>query len=180
MELAPVPRRRPWSWGARTAFAVLVAAPVLLLVLVPAAFGLDRYVTAAPAGDVARGSVVLARAVPLGDLEDGDVVTVSRAGTAGLVTGSVVGAGGAGIEVRAGEDGVPIGDRTTVDRLVLAVPLVGYPFLGASTPRCWRWWRCWAGCRCAWCCSGSPGGSRCAATPRARTRGRRTGPGRAD
>ncbi|GAA0978624.1 hypothetical protein [Nocardioides aquaticus] len=130
MELAPVPRRRPWSWGARTAFAVLVAAPVLLLVLVPAAFGLDRYVTAAPAGDVARGSVVLARAVPLGDLEDGDVVTVSRAGTAGLVTGSVVGAGGAGIEVRAGEDGVPIGDRTTVDRLVLAVPLVGYPFLG--------------------------------------------------
>lgn len=130
MELAPVPRRRPWSWGARTAFAVLVVSPVLLLVLVPAAFGLDRYVTAAPAGDVPRGSVVLARDVPLGDLADGDVVTVARAGGAGLVTGSVVGAGGAGIEVRAGEGDVPIGDRTTVDRLVLAVPLVGYPFLG--------------------------------------------------
>lgn len=130
MELAPVPRRRPWSWGARTAFAVLVVSPVFLLVLVPAAFGLDRYVTAAAAGDVARGSVVLARDVPIGDLRDGDVVTVARAGTTGLVTGSVAGAGGAGVEVRAGGDDVPIGDRTTVDRLVLAVPLVGYPFLG--------------------------------------------------
>ncbi|VXB93262.1 hypothetical protein [Nocardioides sp. AX2bis] len=130
MELAPVPRRRPWSWGARTTLTVLVIAPVFLLVLVPAAFGLERYVMTSHAGDAPRGSVVLARVVPLGDLEEGDVVTFARAGTSGLVSGAVVEAGTAGVAVRVDDDELPIGDRTTVARLVLAVPLVGYPFLG--------------------------------------------------
>lgn len=130
MELAPVPRRRPWSWGARTALTVLVVAPVVLLVLVPAAFGLQRYVMTSHTGDAPRGSVVLSRAVPLGDLEEGDVVTFAPAGSGSLVSGAVVEAGGAGVAVAVGDDEILIGDRSTVDRLVLAVPLVGYPFLG--------------------------------------------------
>ncbi len=136
MELAPVPRPRPWSWGARTALTALVVAPVLLLVLVPAAFGLERYVMTTDAGDAApRGSVVLARVVPLSDLEDGDVVTAPSA-TTGLVSGTVSGAGGAqvAVAVGGGEDDVPLAGSTAA-RLVLAVPLVGYPFLGgAYTP----------------------------------------------
>lgn len=134
MELAPVPRRRPWSWGARAALTALVVAPVLLLVLVPAAFGLERYVMTTDAGDAApRGSVVLARVVPLSDLEDGDVVTAPSAST-GLVSGTVSEAGGAEVAVAVGgsEGQVPLTGRTTVARLVLAVPLVGYPFLGGS------------------------------------------------
>lgn len=59
------------------------------------------------------------------------MVTFARAGTGELVSGAVVGAGSAGVEVRVGdEEKIPIGDRTTVARLVVAVPLVGYPFLG--------------------------------------------------
>ncbi len=137
MELAPVRRPRPWSWGARTTLTALVVAPVLLLVLVPAAFGLERYVMTTDAGDAApRGSVVLARVVPLSDLQDGDVVTAPTS-TAGLVSGTVTGAGGADVAVVVGgaEEDVPLAGRTIVARLVLAVPLVGYPFLGdAYTP----------------------------------------------
>ena len=42
MELAVVPRRRPWSVGARLALVLLVISPVTLLALLPAAVGLER------------------------------------------------------------------------------------------------------------------------------------------
>ncbi len=132
MELAPVPRRRrSWSWRVRVTAAVLVLAPATLLVVVPAASGLERYVMNERVADAApRGSVVLARPVPLGDLRKGDVVTFSPAGTSGLVSGAVLRVKGPRTVVEVAGDRVPIADRTSVSRSVMAVPFVGYPFVG--------------------------------------------------
>lgn len=138
MELAPVPRRRPWSLRARTLLLVLVVAPVTLLALLPAAFGLERYVLAADVpGSAARGSVVLARDVPVGDLRVGDLVTFATDGVPAtpskLATGRVTTAWGDEVTARAGEGReVLLGDRTTATRSLVVVPLVGYPFLGGT------------------------------------------------
>ena len=138
MELAPVPRRRPWSLRARTALLLLVVAPVTLLALLPAAFGLERYVlTSDVPGAAARGSVVLARDVPVGDLRAGDLITFARhgvlAGASGLTTGQVLTVQGGEVTARvAGGQDATLGNRTTATRALLVVPLVGYPFLGGA------------------------------------------------
>ena len=61
----------------RFALGLLVLAPVVLLVLLPAVLGLQRYVVTDRSMDgvPGRGSVVLAREVPAADLEVGDVIT---------------------------------------------------------------------------------------------------------
>jgi len=155
MELAVVPRRRPWSVGARLALVLLVISPVTLLALLPAAVGLERYViTADDMGPgLGRGSVAFERLVPVSDLAEGDVVTLAPTGPVdpaepaasspetGLVTQRVVEVGGGSLTTRADE--APAGaatvveGRTTVSRLVVAVPLVGYPFIAGIGSLAW-------------------------------------------
>ena len=147
MELTPRPRRRPWTTRAWTWLLVLVLAPVTLLVLVPTAVNLHRFVVAGDGLGVpyARGSVLLGRDVPIGDVEVGDVLTYSEdtAGrsadpSADLVTRRVAAIDDGAFEMSTdGVDGAPVersdldlSERATVCRAVLAVPLVGYPFLG--------------------------------------------------
>lgn len=145
MELTTVPRRQPGSSRARAALVLVVLAPVTLLVLVPAAFGLERYVLTAddmgPA--LGRGTVVVERSVPVGDVREGDVVTFARTGPVGpggssprptLVTQRVVEVEGGVLTTRADRaapgDTTTLAGRATVSRVVVALPLVGYPFLG--------------------------------------------------
>jgi hypothetical protein len=111
---------------------------VVLLVLLPAVLGLDRYVVTDRAmdGALGRGSVVLAREVPPSDLRVGDVITFQEPGTRSheRVIRRIV----------AIEDGVATtqADRTgTADpvrvplsasaypRVWLAIPWIGYPFV---------------------------------------------------
>lgn len=139
MELAAVPRRRASSsfW---VVLASVVLLPVTLLALVPTAFGLERYVIADDTGvaGVGRGTVALERTVPVGDLARGDVVTFSGSDPAlaaasapepDLVTAQVERVDD-GLVTTRGPDGVrDLTGATTVSQVVVAVPLVGYPFL---------------------------------------------------
>lgn len=121
MEIAPVPHRATRSERRRLALGLLILVPVVLLLLLPAALGLDRYVvTEAVPGGAPRGSVVLARAVPPTDLEVGDVITFRPPGAApdDQTTRRI----GAPAEAAALE-----GD--SYERVVLTVPWVGHPFL---------------------------------------------------
>src|SRR3712207_9502991 len=93
MEIAPVPRRLAQGERRRFLLALLVLVPVMLMLLVPPALGLDRFVVTDGSmdGTVGRGSVVLARDAPVADLEVGDVITFQRPGPeAGLVTRRIV------------------------------------------------------------------------------------------
>jgi signal peptidase len=123
------------------AVAALLALGVLMLL--PAAFGLKRYVLAggSMAGSYDRGSIVYERAVPASQLRAGDVITYTpppSAGVPGRVTHRIVWAG-------RDRRGVPTfrtkGDanaspdpwlftlsRPTQPRVAFAVPLVGYAF----------------------------------------------------
>lgn len=121
MEIAPVPHRATRSERRRLALGLLILVPVVLLLLVPAALGLDRYVvTETATGGPARGSVVLARAVPPSDLEVGDVITFRPPGAApdDQTTRRIASAA----EAAALEGG-------SYERVVIAVPVVGHPFL---------------------------------------------------
>jgi len=77
MEIAPVPHRSTRGELRRLVLGLLVMAPVVLLVLVPAVLRLDRYVLTDDSmnGSLGRGSVALARDVPPSDLRVGDVIT---------------------------------------------------------------------------------------------------------
>ncbi len=139
-------RRRSFSPRAWTWLLVLVLAPVTLLALLPTAVNLDRYVVSgddleAPYG---RGAVLLSQDVPVGDVEVGDVLTYPVGGVVGaddqerLVTRRVSAiTDGAFVMASDERPGVPalasqldLSERATVARAVLAVPVVGYPFLG--------------------------------------------------
>ncbi len=138
MEIAPVPHRSTRGEQRRLALGLLVMAPVVLLVLLPAVLGLDRYVITDDSmdGSLGRGSVVLAREVPPTDLQVGDVISFrpSDANAAGdRVTRRIV----------AIEDGVATtrGDATgrtdpwrlpltdaAYSKIWVSVPWIGYPF----------------------------------------------------
>ena len=77
MEIAPVPHRSTRGERRRIALGLLVMAPVVLLVVLPAVFGLERFVVtdSAMGGSMGQGSVVLARDVPPTDLRVGDVIS---------------------------------------------------------------------------------------------------------
>ena len=77
MEIAPVPHRSTRPEWRRLAIGLVVLVPVVLLVLLPAVLGFERYVVTDRAmdGSVSRGSVVLAREVPPTDLRVGDVIS---------------------------------------------------------------------------------------------------------
>ena len=137
MEIAPVPHRATRGEWRRLALGLLVLAPVVLLVLLPAVLGLDRYVVTDRAmdGSLARGSVVLAHEVAPADLRVGDVITFVRPGGGDeRVVRRVVSLHDGVATTRADTSevadpwSVPLGD-TTYARVSVGVPWIGYPFV---------------------------------------------------
>ncbi len=138
MEIAPVPHRATRGEWRRLAIGLLVLAPVVLLVLLPAVLGLQRYVVTDRSmdGSLARGSVVLAREVPAADLQVGDVITFRppQASSDERVTRRIVAIEN-GVATTQG-DTSGTSDRWAVPltspsypRVWLGLPYVGYPFV---------------------------------------------------
>src|SRR3954471_14922726 len=95
MELTPVPSRRSLMGRLWLFVAVAVLAPLLVLVVLPAALGLQRYVVTSDAlgHGIPRGSLTFAEPTPAVDLGIGDVITFRRPGArsdAALVTRRVL------------------------------------------------------------------------------------------
>ena len=138
LEIAPVPHRATRGEWRRLALGMLVLAPVVLLVLLPAVLGLDRFVVTDRSmdGSLSRGSVVLAREVPAADLEVGDVITFRPQGGSSdeLLTRKIV-AIRDGVAITRTDTGstddslvVPPTSQTYA-RVWVGVPWIGYPFL---------------------------------------------------
>ena len=66
-----------------TTLCVIAAALVVLMILVPAALGLQRYVITGGSmtGTIAKGSVIYSRLTPVGQLKVGDIITFVPPGT---------------------------------------------------------------------------------------------------
>jgi signal peptidase I len=115
-----------------------VLVPVLLLVLVPPALGLDRFVITDRSmdGTLGRGAVALARDVPTADLQVGDVITFERPGPEdGVVTRRIVSLEGTLATTRGdANDAVDPWVLELTDavypRTLFGVPWVGYAFTG--------------------------------------------------
>jgi signal peptidase len=138
LEIAPVPHRSARGEWRRRALVLLVLAPVVLLVLLPAVLGLQRYVVTDRSmdGSLGRGSVVLAREVPPADLEVGDVITfpLPESSSDERVTRRIV-AIKHGVAITQA-DTTGSRDRLAVRltgpsyaRVLLGVPWIGYPFV---------------------------------------------------
>jgi signal peptidase len=138
LEIAPVPHRSGRSEWRRLALGLVVLLPVVLLVLLPAVLGLDRYVITDQSmhGSLGRGSVVLAREVPPSDLRVGDVITFQRAGdgTDERVARRIAAIHGDVATTRTSALGsndprpVPL-TSASYARVWLAIPWIGYPFV---------------------------------------------------
>jgi signal peptidase len=138
LEIAPVPHRATRGERRRLALGLLVLTPVVLLVLLPAVFGLDRTVVTDRSmdGGLGRGSVVLARQVPPLDLRVGDVVAVRLPGSGQdqRVERRIVAIrdGVATVESdqggRASRQPVAL-SAASYSRVWLGVPWIGYPFV---------------------------------------------------
>lgn len=140
MEIAPVPHRSTRGERRRVAVALLVMAPVALmvmLVLLPAVLALDRYVITDSSmdGSMGRGSVVLAREVPPTDLRVGDVISFTPPGESGAdkVTRRIT-AIDHGVATTQGDTAVrpdpwslPLTDPA-YSRTWVSLPWIGYPF----------------------------------------------------
>ena len=137
MEIEPVPHRSTRGDWRKLALAVLVLAPVVLLLLLPATLGLDRSIVTDRSmdGSTGRGSIVLARDVPVGDLRVGDVITIPTPGpgTQERRYRRIVALHEDVATVVADSDGAR---RETVrltdgsySRVAVGVPWIGYPFL---------------------------------------------------
>lgn len=141
MEIVVSPPPPATSGWTRLLVVLGICLPVTLLVLLPACFGFDRYVVT---GDdmvpqVSRGTLLIERSVPVSDLRVDDVITFRLATADGTrtVTRRVVGIEGG--QVRTAADAAPAPDPWTLDpqhatlnRVVLAVPWVGYLYVAAS------------------------------------------------
>jgi signal peptidase I len=137
MEIAPVPHRATRGEKRRLALGLLILAPVVLLVVLPAVLGLDRYVVTGRGldGALGRGSVVLSRQVPPGDLRVGDVIIFAPPGGAGdeRVTRRIVSirddvATTEGDGAQAQPWVVPL-TGSAYDRVWLGIPWIGMPFV---------------------------------------------------
>lgn len=143
MEIAPIPHPAPTFSRGRVLVALLVLAPVVVLLLLPSALGLQRHVVSDAAmegssdGSIGRGSLALTREVPAADLEPGDVITFRPPGLEeqGAVTRRLVSVDD-GVARTAGDNlyrpdpwGLDVSSGTYA-RVVLPVPLVGYLFAG--------------------------------------------------
>ena len=138
LEIAPVPHRPTRGEWRRLALGLLVLTPVVLLVLLPAVLGLQRYVVTDRSmdGSLGRGSVLLAREVPTADLEVGDVITFGPADGSSdeRVTRRIVaikdGVATTETDTTGSQDrsAVPL-TASSYSRVWLGVPYVGYPFV---------------------------------------------------
>jgi hypothetical protein len=138
LEIAPVPHRSTRSEWRRLALGLTVLVPVVLLVLLPAVLGLNRYVVTDRAmdGSLGRGSVVLAREVPPSDLRVGDVITFQQrgGGSEERVVRRIVAIHGGVATTQADRTGsadplkVPLSSESYA-RVWLAIPWLGYPFV---------------------------------------------------
>lgn len=118
----------------------LVAIFAALLFIIPAAFGLQRYVITGTSmsGSIDRGSVVFSEVVPVTDLEVGDVITYvppSETGIDHLVTHRIVAIEDG--EFRTKGDAVPEADPWTFElesasqaRVAHDIPYAGWIFIG--------------------------------------------------
>jgi signal peptidase I len=116
---------------------VAVCALVILVILLPAALGLQRYVITGGSmtGSIGRGSVVYARLVPVSSLRPGDVITFVPPQLTAPVTHRIV-----DISMKDGQrvfrtkgDANPVADpwkitfpRPVLSRYAFHVPHVGY------------------------------------------------------
>jgi signal peptidase I len=139
LEIAPVPHRATSGEWRRLALGLLVLAPVVL-VLLPAALGLQRFVVTdrSMEGSLGRGSVLLAREVPTADLQVGDVITFRppEGGSDERVTRRIVaikdGVATTEADTTGSQDplAVPLtGSSSSYSRVWLSVPYIGYPFV---------------------------------------------------
>ncbi len=141
MEIVVSSSRPATSSWFRLLVVLAICLPVTLLVLLPACFGLHRYVVTGAdlLPGVSRGTLLIERAVPLSDVRVADVVTFPESTAQGprTVTRRVVAVDHgrvrtAGEPPSAAGPGTPktlATGRPTVHRVVLAVPWVGYPYL---------------------------------------------------
>lgn len=141
MEIVVAPPQPATARWARLVVVLGVCLPVTVLALLPICFSLDRYVVT---GDdmgpgLSRGTLLVERAVPVSDLRMGDVVTfdVRRVDGDQTVTRRVWAVHDGQVTTKA--DAAPAPDQWTLDehyatvnRLVLAVPWVGYSYLLAG------------------------------------------------
>jgi signal peptidase len=144
MELTPLPSRRSLLGRLWLLVAVALLAPLVGLVVLPAALGLQRFVvTSDGLGDsVPRGSLTFAERAPAVDLGVGDVITFRPPGAAAdaaFITHRVVSV--TPDEIRTGDQTGPdpwtlptTGDRW---RVVAQIPYVGYPFISDVRPTMW-------------------------------------------
>lgn len=146
MEIAPVPRRPPLSTGGRILVALAVLLPVTLFTLLPVLLGMERYVVTGESmgGTLSRGSLVFERQKPVGDLEVGDVITFTPpAAPAGTrVTRRIVDLDVGTARTQGDTHGAPDPwtlslDQPTQSTVVVAVPWVGYPFIGVVDRGTW-------------------------------------------
>ncbi len=140
MEISTTARRSGRLARVLVNLICLVAVFGALLFIIPAAFGLQRYVITGTSmsGSIDRGSVVFSEVVPVTDLEVGDVITYqppSETGIDHLVTHRIV-----AIEddqFRTKGDAVPEADPWTFElesasqaRVEYDIPYVGWIFIG--------------------------------------------------
>lgn len=141
LELTTRPRRGRRSGWVLNALCVLVTL-LALLFLLPAAFGLSRYVVTGTSmsGTIERGSVVLEKAVPVSDLRVGDIITYlppAESGVDTLLTHRIVSIDGTTLRTQGDANGHvdPWAFQLTVPvqpRVVADVPWVGYLFLALA------------------------------------------------
>jgi signal peptidase I len=143
VEFRPVPHRAPLAGRLWLIVAGAILLPVILLVVMPAVLGLHRYVVSsdALAGSVGRGSLIFADREPAASLKVGDVISFDPPGDPGdMVTREVASLSTDGVRTRTANGAV---DAWTLplsgsaDRMVVHVPLLGYPFLGSVDRTMW-------------------------------------------
>lgn len=138
IEITPQPRPRRAGRVLLNLGCVLVSLVALAYVL-PAAFGLERYVITGGSmtGSISKGSVVLEEVVPVSDLRVGDVITYvppPGSGVDNLVTHRIAAIDGDTFRTKG--DANAAADPWSFDltsgtqpRVVQHVPFVGYPIL---------------------------------------------------
>lgn len=151
MEIRPSPHRPATTpWG-RLVVLVVIVAPVSVLVLLPVGLGLQRYVMSGSSMDgdrsdsIPRGAVVFERLVTVDDLRPGDVITfpaptdADHADASEMVTHRIVSISDTGIRTQGDANARPDPwvlhpDGTTVPRVVLTLPWIGYAHLLLAGP----------------------------------------------
>ncbi len=132
-----MPHRATRGEWRRLALGLVVLTPVVLLVLLPAVLGLDRFVVTDDGmdGSMGRGSVVLAREVPPTDLQVGDVITFrAPGGSDERVARRIVAIEDGVATTKADATGtadpwsVPL-TGSAYARVWVGVPWIGYPFV---------------------------------------------------